>query len=62
MGVLLGDVDGNGSVNAADTLLTRSRAGQAADGTNFRSDVNTDGVVNSGDAIAVRSRSSTSLP
>jgi hypothetical protein len=62
MGVLVGDTNGDGFVNAGDTIQTRNRSGQAADATNFRSDVNVDGTVNSGDTIGVRSRSGTSLP
>jgi hypothetical protein len=62
MGVLVGDTNGNGAVNAGDTTQTRSRSGQTTDATNFRSDVNTDGTINSGDQIAVRSRSGTALP
>ncbi len=62
MGVLVGDTNGDGSVNAADALQTRDHSGQTTDGTNFRSDINTDGCVNSGDTSAVRVRSGTSLP
>ncbi len=62
MSVLIGDTNGNGVVNSGDVLQTRTRAGQAADSSNFRSDVNTDGNINAGDALAVRSRSGTSLP
>jgi hypothetical protein len=62
MGVLVGDTNGNGAVNAGDTTQTRGRSGQTTDATNFRSDVNTDGTINSGDQIAVRSRSGTALP
>jgi hypothetical protein len=50
MGVLVGDTNGDGLVNAGDALQTRNRAGQA-----------TDGFVNSGDTTVVRSRSGTSL-
>jgi hypothetical protein len=62
MGVLIGDTNGDGFVNAGDALQTRNRSGQATDATNFRSDVNIDGFVNSGDALVVRVRSGTSLP
>ena len=62
MGVLVGDTNGDGFVNAGDSLQTRNRSGQTTDATNFRSDVNTDGTVNSGDTAAVRARSGTSLP
>lgn len=61
---LIGDTNGDGFVNSADALQTRSRSGQAADGNNFRSDVNISGSVNSGDTTIVRSRAgnSPSLP
>jgi autotransporter-associated beta strand protein len=62
MGMLIGDTNGDGVVNAGDTTQTRSRSGQTTDATNFRSDVNSDGTINSGDQIAVRSRSGMFLP
>ncbi len=62
LGLLVADTNGNGSVNAGDALQTRSRAGQPADATNFRSDVNADGSINSGDTAAVRARAGTALP
>ena len=62
LGVLVGDTNGDGFVNAGDALQTRNRSGQATDATNFRSDVNADGFVNSGDTTAVRARSGTFLP
>jgi glucose/arabinose dehydrogenase len=62
LSVLIGDTNGDGTVNSGDALQTRSRSGQATDATNFRSDVNTDGNVNSGDVIVVRNRSGSSLP
>ncbi len=55
MGVLVGDTNGNGAVNAGDTTQTKGRSGQPTDATNFRSDVNTDGVINAGDSSAVKS-------
>ena len=61
-GFLIGDTNGDRTVNSGDALQTRNRSGQAASVTNFRSDVNADGFVNSGDALVVRSRSGTSLP
>jgi hypothetical protein len=57
MNVLLGDTNGDGSVNSGDALQTRNRSGQVPSATSFRSDVNTDGVINTGDALIVRSRS-----
>jgi hypothetical protein len=62
MGLLIGDVNGDGSVNSGDALQTRNRSGQATDGTNFRSDVNADGVVNGGDTAIIRSHSGEFVP
>ena len=62
LGFLLGDTNGDGFVNAGDTLQTRGRSGQTSAATNFHSDVNTDGTINSGDQIVVRSFSGTFLP
>ncbi len=61
-GHLYGDTNANGVVNAGDTAQTKGRAGQATDGTNFRSDVNTDGIINAGDTTIVKGRSGTALP
>ncbi len=62
MGILLGDTNGDRSVNTGDAPQTRNRSGQPTDATNFRSDVNSDGVINSGDSFIVKSRAGTSLP
>jgi hypothetical protein len=59
---LIGDTNGDSTVNSGDAIQTRSRSGQATNAANFRSDVNVDGTVNAGDALAVRARSGTSLP
>jgi hypothetical protein len=55
MGVLAGDVNGNGAVNATDVALTKSQAGQPVGMSNFREDVNYNGVINSGDVGIVKS-------
>jgi hypothetical protein len=62
MGLLVGDTNGDGFVNAGDALQTRNRSGQVTDAINFRSDVNVDGFINIGDTFVVRSRSGTFLP
>jgi N-acetylneuraminic acid mutarotase len=62
MSILVGDVNGNGSVNASDVAQTKSRAGQAVDITNFRSDVNVNGSINSTDTSIVKQKSGMSLP
>ena len=62
MSVLIGDANGDGTVNSGDAQQTRNRSGQSAAAVTFRSDFNVDGTINSGDAFIVRSRSGTSLP
>jgi hypothetical protein len=62
MSILVGDTNGDRSVNSGDSIQTRGRSGQSTGAGNFRSDVNTDGAINGGDALIVRSRSGTNLP
>jgi len=62
MGVLVGDVNGNAVVNASDVSLTKSQAGQAVSGSNFREDVNANGTINAGDVALVKANVGTSLP
>ncbi|MEP6955959.1 MAG: dockerin type I domain-containing protein, partial [Chthoniobacterales bacterium] len=62
MGVLLGDVSGDGLTNGGDALQTRARSGQTTDGMNYRFDVNTDGIVSGGDTLIVRGQSGNFLP
>lgn len=62
MGVLIGDSNGNGSVNSADVSQTKSRSGMTVDSTNFRSDVNANGTINSSDSSVIRSNVGTALP
>ena len=62
MGILLGDSNQDGFVNAGDTLSARNLSGQVTNNSNFRSDVNTDAFVNGGDALVIRSHAGDSLP
>ena len=62
MGVLIGDVNGNGAVNASDVALTKSRIGQPISQTNFRADVNAGGAINATDVSLVKSLVGTGLP
>ena len=62
MGVLTGDTNGNGSVNASDVSQTKAQSGAAVTGSNFRTDVNSNGSINASDVSSVKSRSGTSLP
>lgn len=62
MGVLLGDTSRNGSVNATDVSLTKSKSGQSVDASNFRTDVTVSNSINSSDVSTVKSKSGTALP
>jgi hypothetical protein len=62
MGLLIGDANANRAVNASDVSQTKSRIGQAVDGTNFRSDVNANGTINSADVANVKSNIGSALP
>ena len=61
MGVLVGDSNGDGHVNASDVAQSKSRSGQTLDGSNFRSDVNANGTINATDIGLVKSKSGTTL-
>jgi hypothetical protein len=62
MSVLIGDTNGNGSVNASDITQTKIQSGAALGAGNFRSDVNVNGSINASDISAVKVRSGTALP
>ncbi len=62
MGLLSGDVNADGVVNASDVALTKSRIGQVVDQTNFRSDLSADGNINATDVCIVKARSGAGLP
>ena len=62
MGVLVGDVNGNGVSNASDVSQTKAQSGQPITGANFRTDVNANGAINSGDISLVKLQSGTGLP
>ena len=62
MRVLIGDVNGNGAVNASDVAQTKSRSGQPVAAATFRSDVNANGMINATDVSLVKSSSGTGLP
>jgi hypothetical protein len=61
-GFLVGDTNGNGSVNASDITLTKSKSGQVVDATDFRNDVTVNGSINASDVSLVKSNSGTALP
>ena len=62
MGVLIGDTNNSGGVTAADVAQTKAQSGQAATGSNFRTDVNASGSVSAADVALVKSKSGTTLP
>lgn len=62
MGVLVGDTNGDGFVDAVDTSQTKSESGNAVSNSNCREDVNVDGFIDSIDTSLVKSKSGTSLP
>lgn len=62
MGVLLGDVGGNGAVNSSDIGQAKGNSGLNTTAANFRSDVTTNGVINSSDIGLIKSQSGASLP
>jgi N-acetylneuraminic acid mutarotase len=62
MSVLIGDTNGNGTVNAADIAQTKGRLGQTVTSANFRSDVNANCAINAGDVAQIKQNSGTSVP
>ncbi len=62
MSILIGDTNGNGTVNASDVSQTKAQAGQPITASNFREDVNGNGVINASDVSLVKSRVGTALP
>ncbi len=61
-GVLVGDTNGDGAVNAGDIAQVKARSGQSVDATNSRSDLNGDGIINAADIAFAKSQSGTALP
>ena len=62
MNVLIGDVNGNKTVNASDVGLVKSQVGHALTGSNFREDVNADGSLTATDVALTKSRVGNGLP
>jgi Dockerin type I domain len=62
MGVLLGDVDSSGRVDATDVFQVRQNTLQNANSSNFRTDVDESGRIDSTDVFITRQQSLTSLP
>ena len=63
MGILVGDTNGNRTVNATDIGQTKAQSGQPVTASNFRTDVTASGgSINASDIGLVKSTSGTSLP
>jgi len=62
MGILAGDVNGNGAVNASDVSQTKPRLGQQISAINFRSDVNANGFIDAADIAMIKGALGTGLP
>ncbi len=62
VGILLGDVTGDGGVGTSDIGSVKAQAGQAATAANFRNDVVPNGLVTASDIGFVKANSGASLP
>ena len=62
MSVLVGDVSGNGVVNASDVGEAKIRVGHQVDATNYLADVTVNGAINASDVAMVKTASGTALP
>jgi len=62
MGVLIGDVNGNGVVSNTDVASVKSEVAAPVDPSNFRNDVNANGVVSNTDVSLTKAQVGTTLP
>ena len=62
LGLLLGDINGDGLVDNEDSHETKLDRGQTTDSTNFREDVNTNGRIDRVDFAIVKAQLGTMLP
>ena len=61
MGVLIGDVNDNGTVNASDVSQVKTQLGPVT-AANFRADITPNGAINASDILQVKLHAGTSLP
>lgn len=62
MRVLVGDISGDGVVNASDLSQVNAQVGAPLSGSDFRNDVNINRAINGSDVSFVKSKSGTALP
>jgi hypothetical protein len=62
MGVLIGDVNGNGNVSNTDVAAVKSQVAAPVTSSNFRNDVNANGVISNTDVSGAKTQVGTTLP
>jgi hypothetical protein len=62
MGVLLGDVTGNGVVSNTDVASIKAQVSAPVSATNFRNDVNANGIISNTDVSLTKTQVGTQLP
>jgi len=62
MGVLVGDVNGNGVVSNGDVSLVQAQVAQTVTSSNFRDDVNANGTLSNGDVSVTQAQVGQTLP
>jgi Dockerin type I domain len=62
VGLLLGDVNGDGVVDSADLDIVNCQIGQPTNGENFRSDINNDETISAADVRIVTQQQGMRLP
>jgi hypothetical protein len=62
MGVLVGDVTGNGTVSNTDVASVKAQVAAPVTASNFRNDVTINGIVSNTDVSTTKSQVGTSLP
>jgi hypothetical protein len=62
MGVLIGDVSGNGAVSNTDVASVKAQVAAPVTVSNFRDDVNANGVISNADVSAAKAQVGTTLP
>jgi hypothetical protein len=62
MGLLLGDVNGNGIVSNTDAFSVQSQVAAPVTASNFRNDVTVNGVITGTDRASTKGQVGTTLP
>ncbi len=62
MNMLIGDTNGNKTVNASDVAQTKGRSGSPVTAANFRSDVNVNGTITASDLAQVKASVGHAVP